>query len=96
MKFFEFIFISVLCVFIIMFSIWFGGFLENIRANQEISYSSTLYKDIIEIKRNCSEDVSYIIREVLADDKLTYREYNYIKSEYKKENDKKILEELKK
>lgn len=92
----DFITVCIVAILILFLSTFFGNTIQELRSNTEISTSSSLFKEIVEIKRNCSEDVSYIIREVLADDKLTYREYNYIILEYEKENDKKILEELKK
>ena len=75
-------------------SILFAAFLTNKQNNYIIKPSSSYYKLIVDIKKNCSPKVSSLIREKASDGTLTWRECEEITKLHRQECDQKDMAEL--
>ena len=88
----------IILAFIVLLGIIISAYLTDyfldIRKKSEISTTSILFKNTLEIKRNCSKEISFFIREKVADGKLTFGEYDEILNMYKQECNMKDMEEL--
>lgn len=87
--------ISLLVIYILGYlALTFAEYAITEKNNHVISSHSILFKDVLEIKRKCSKEISDVIREKVSDGQLIYSEYEEIKYMYGKEVEKHGMEEL--